>query len=88
MAHQGEQAANVPAMAMGEEAEALAGTFGFPADPDVIERAEAEFVHGKTAAADVTGDLAERVVRHRAAQADAEDADAVGRRRSPDGKFA
>src|SRR5438270_876336 len=81
MANEGKQAANVPAMAMREEAEAFARAFHTAADADMIERAEAQFVHGKAPAADVAGDFAERVVCHRAAGADAEDADAVARRR-------
>src|SRR5262249_14272897 len=80
-ADQRQQAEDVAAAAVVDEAGAVAGAVLRRADADVVERAEAEAVNGEAAAADVAGGLGDRVEGRGPADADAEDADAVGGRR-------
>src|SRR5438093_5601729 len=80
MSDKRQEAQNVPAAAVREKSQALARAFGPPADADVIERAQPELVNGEAPAADGTGDFTKRVIGHRRAGADAEDADPVGAR--------
>jgi len=68
----------MPAVAVREEAEALARAVRPPADAHVIESAHAQPVNGKAPTADLARDLMERVIGRGAGSADAKDADAIG----------
>src|SRR5437588_4457433 len=71
----------MPAVPMPQKSQALTRTLLRPADADVIQLPETQAMHREAAAADVAADFVQRVVRRPLADAHAEDADAVDRRR-------
>jgi hypothetical protein len=82
MLHQGQQAQDVPTVAMCQVAHALARAFLAPADADVVQLPQAQAVNGKAAATNRTRDFSERIKGQAFADADTEDADAIDVRRA------
>ena len=76
---EGKKSLNVFAVAMPEKSQALARTLSRPTNANVIEIAQPQAMHGKTAAANLVGDLVEYIERLRFRVTNTENADAVGR---------
>jgi len=74
---QGQQAQHVPADAARQKTQALARAVSALANAHVIQRAQAEFVERKSAAADGAGNFVKGVKRRAAAVEDAKYTDAV-----------
>jgi hypothetical protein len=81
MSNQRPQPQHVPATLPRQESQAFTRTVCAPADADMIKLPQAQAMDGEAPAADEAGDFVEGVERHSCTGANAQDPDAVGRRR-------